>query len=151
MSSQAPADAANTAQAGALGLAQSRLAILEYLQQAQGQESHTKRAQDTASSQADATSWRDARDTARRHWEDHPARLAIGLVAPLLSHWGRRHPLAFLGIAAAIGAALVVARPWKLISVTSVLVAALKSSNLPSLAMSVLAARRAPPRDRGPC
>jgi hypothetical protein len=35
-------------------------------------------------------------------------------------------------------------------SVTGVLVAALKSSNLASLAMSVLAARRAPPRDRGP-
>jgi hypothetical protein len=148
MSSQAPADAANTTQAGAQGLAQSRLAILEYLQQAQA--THTMGAQDTASSQADATSWRGARDTARRHWEDHPARLAIGLIAPLLSHWGRRHPLAFLGIAAAIGAALVVARPWKLISVTGVLVAALKSSNLASLAMSALAARRTASRDRGP-
>ena len=148
MSSQAPADAANTAQAGAQGLAQSRLAILEYLQQAQ--ETHTMGAQDTASSQADATSWRGARDTARRPREDHPARLAIGLIAPLLSHWGRRHPLALLGIAAAIGAALVVARPWKLISVTGVLVAALKSSNLASLAMSALAARRTASRDRGP-
>lgn len=131
-------------------LAQSRLAILAYLQQGHDPKSHTKGAQDTASSQAQASPWRSARDAARRHWEDHPARLAAGLVAPLLSHWGGRHPLAFLGIAAAIGAALVMVRPWKLMSVTGVLVAALKSSNLASLAMSVLAARRAAPRDREP-
>ena len=150
MSSQAPSAATNTALPDIQGLAQSRLAILEYLQQGQGSESHAKGGQDTASSQADAASWRSARDTARRHWEDHPARLAIGLAGPLLSQWGRRHPLAFLGIAAALGAALVMARPWKLMSLTGVLVAALKSSNLASLAMSALAARRAPARDRGP-
>ena len=138
MNSQSPADAANTTLTGAQDLERSRLAILEYLQQAQGNEPHTKR------------SWRSARDTARLHWEEHPARLAIGLATPLLSHWGRRHPLAFLGIAATIGAALVMARPWKLMSLTGVLVAALKSSNLASLAMSALAARHAPARDRGP-
>ena len=36
------------------------------------------------------------------------------------------------------GALLVLARPWKLISVSSVLLAALKSPHLSSLAMSIL-------------
>ena len=142
MSTPAQPDATHTALTPAQRLARSRLTLLDYLQQS---------ARDTPSSEAQASTWRSARDAARHHWEDHPARLVAGLVGPLLSHWGRRHPLAFLGIAAAIGAALVMARPWKLISVTGVLIAALKSSNLASLAMSVLAARRAPPRDRGPC
>lgn len=131
-------------------LVQSRLAILAYLQLGHPSASQTESAQDTASSQAPASPWRSAGEAARRHWEDHPAHLAAGLITPLLSRFGQRHPLAFLGIAAAIGAALVMARPWKLISVTGVLVAALKSSNLASLAMSVLAARRAAPRDREP-
>ncbi len=141
MSAPAPSDARNTALTAAQRLARSRLNLLDYLAQS---------ARDPSSSQTQASPWPSARDAARHHWKDHPLRLAAGLVGPLLSDWGRRHPLIFLGIAAGIGATLVIARPWKLMSVTGVLVAALKSSNLASLAMSVLAARRASPRDRGP-
>lgn len=150
MSAQTPPHATSTPSAGAQRLARSRLAILAYLQQGHAKDAPAHGAQDAASSPAAATPWRSAREALRRHWQDHPARLAAELVAPLLSHWGRRHPLAFLGIAAAIGATLVMARPWKLISVTGVLVAALKSSNLASLALSALATRRTPPGDRGP-
>jgi hypothetical protein len=148
MSSQAQTDETNAAQTGAQRLARSRLAILDYLRQ--GHESRTSDGRDSAHSPTGTTVWRGACDAMRRHWEDHPAKLALELATPLLSHWGQRHPLAFLGIAAGTGAALVIARPWKLISVTGVLVAAIKSSNLTSLALSTLAARRAPARDREP-
>ena len=150
MTAQTPPDATSPDRTGAQRLARSRLAILDYLQQGHDHGAYTHDAHDTASPTQDATFWRKAREAGRRHWEDHPARLAVDLVAPLLSHWGRRHPLAFVGIAAAVGAALVMARPWKLMSATGVLVAALKSSNLASLAMSALAARRTASRDRGP-
>ena len=150
MSAQTQADTNHTPSAGAQRLARSRLAILTYLQQGQAKDSPTPGAQDAAPSQAALPPWGRAREAMRHHWQDHPARLAAGLVAPLLSHWGGRHPLAFLGIAAASGAVLVMARPWKLISVTGVLVAALKSSNLVSLAMSTLATCRTPPRNHGP-
>lgn len=150
MSAHTQPETTHTPLAGAQRLARSRLAILAYLQQGHAPDTPSHGPQDPAASQAAASPWRSARETVRRHWQDHPARLATELVTPLLSHWGRRHPLAFLGIAAAIGAALVMARPWKLISVTGVLVAALKSSNLAALALSALATRRTPPRDRGP-
>lgn len=149
MSAHTQPDAIHTPLAGAQRLARSRLAILAYLEHGHAKDAPAHGAQDAASSPAAATPWRSAREAVRRHWQEHPARLATELVAPLLSHWGRRHPLAFLGIAAAIGAALVMARPWKLISVTGVLVAALKSSNLASLALSALATRHTPPGDRG--
>jgi hypothetical protein len=56
----------------------------------------------------------------------------------VISRWGQRHPLAFVAGAAGAGALLVLAGPWKLISVSSVLLAALKSPHLSSLAMSIL-------------
>lgn len=123
---------------GAQRLMRSRLAILDYLRQAdEGPRS---------------SRWSSLRDAARRRWEGHPARLAAGLAAPLLSHWGRRHPLALIAIAIAGGALLVLARPWRLVSLTGLLMAALKSPHLASAAISALATSQARPQphDRDP-
>jgi hypothetical protein len=61
---------------------------------------------------------------------------------PVLSAYARRKPLQFLGIAAAAGAVVVVARPWKLISATGLLMAVLKSSQVTGLVLSAMSAAR---------
>lgn len=73
-------------------------------------------------------------------WRHHPAHMVVELATPTLSQYARQKPLQFLGIAAAVGAALVLIRPWKLMSATGLLVALLKSSQLSSLVMSALTA-----------
>ena len=67
-----------------------------------------------------------------------PARLGVELATPVLSGYAARKPAQFLGIAAAVGAIVMVARPWRLISVTGLIVALLKSSQLSSVVMSAM-------------
>lgn len=73
-------------------------------------------------------------------WRHHPAHAGLELVTPVLSDYAARKPLQYLGIAALIGAGLVVARPWRLISVTGLLVALVKSSQLSSMVLSAISA-----------
>lgn len=73
-------------------------------------------------------------------WRHHPAHMGVELATPMLSSYARRKPLQYLGIAAAVGAALMVVRPWRLISATGLLVAVLKSSQLSGMLMSALSA-----------
>jgi hypothetical protein len=83
-------------------------------------------------------------------WRHHPAHLGLELATPALSQYAGRKPLQFLAMAAVVGAVVVVARPWRLISATGLLVALLKSSQLSSLVMSAMSAadyqRDQPPR-----
>jgi hypothetical protein len=73
-------------------------------------------------------------------WRYHPAHMAVDLASPLLREYARRKPVQLLGISVAAGAALTFARPWKLISVTTILVALLKSSQLSNLFMASMSA-----------
>jgi hypothetical protein len=73
-------------------------------------------------------------------WRHHPAHMAVEIATPILSTYGRRSPLVFLGISAAAGALVIVARPWKLISATGLVMALLKSSQLSGLLMSAMSA-----------
>jgi hypothetical protein len=73
-------------------------------------------------------------------WRHHPAHMGVELATPLLSAYAQRKPLQFLGIAAVVGAVVMVARPWRLISATGIVVALVKSSQLSSLLMSALSA-----------
>lgn len=74
----------------------------------------------------------------RAWWRSQPAHLALELGQPVFEKYARAHPLKVLALAAGAGAVLALARPWRLISVTGVLVAALKSAQLSSLASDVL-------------
>lgn len=71
--------------------------------------------------------WRALRRTAAIWWRSHPAHLAVQVAQPALGLYARTHPLTLLGVAAALGAVVVLARPWRLIPVTGLLVAAFKS------------------------
>lgn len=73
-------------------------------------------------------------------WRRHPAHLGLELATPALSAYAARKPAQFLGIAAALGAVIMVVRPWRLISLTGLVVAVVKSSQLSSLLMSAMSA-----------
>jgi hypothetical protein len=66
--------------------------------------------------------------------------MGLELATPALSAFADKKPLQFLGIAAAVGAVVVIARPWRLISVTGLLVAIAKSSQLSTILLSALSA-----------
>jgi hypothetical protein len=73
-------------------------------------------------------------------WRYHPAHMAVELASPVLHEYARRKPLQLVGISLAAGAALTFARPWRLISITTIVVALLKSSQLSHLLMAAMSA-----------
>lgn len=82
-------------------------------------------------------------------WRYHPAHMAVELVTPLMRSYARRKPMQLLGIAFGAGAALTFARPWKLISLGTLAVALLKSSQLSHLLAAAMSAADYPKdRDR---
>lgn len=93
-----------------------------------------------------AGTWTLAKQVASTWWHGHPARLAVDIAKPALQTYAEHQPLRLLGISAGIGAAAVVLRPWRLISVTGLLLAALKSSEISGAVQSMLS----PGRKRSP-
>ena len=73
-------------------------------------------------------------------WRYHPAHMAVDLATPLLRSYAQRKPLQLLGISLAAGAALTFTRPWRLISLTTLVVALLKSSQLSQVFMAAMSA-----------
>jgi hypothetical protein len=133
-------------------LSRSRLAILDQIQPGERpRDRDTTRRRERAANSAEpledeasahgAGGWFGRiRYAARTWWRYHPAHMGLELATPALSAYAGRKPLQFLGIAAAVGAVLVIARPWRLISVTGLLVAIAKSSQLSTVLMSALSA-----------
>ena len=73
-------------------------------------------------------------------WRLHPAHMVVDLAAPVMHDYARRKPVQLLAISMATGAVLTLARPWRVISVTTLVVAMLKSSHLSSVLMAALSA-----------
>jgi len=139
-------------------LARSRLAIVDHIQRKERRE--TRRSsrgkgdrnsfaepgqQEQEQDDRDAgDSWfANARQALSNWWRYHPLKAAVDLGTPLLASVGRKKPFHVLGAAAGVGALMVVARPWRLISLTGVLVALLKSPQVIGLVMSGLSAANA--------
>jgi hypothetical protein len=80
------------------------------------------------------------RHAVRTWWRYHPAHMAVELTTPLMRGYARRKPMQLLAISAAAGAALTFTRPWRLISLTTLIVAVLKSSQLSHLLMAAMSA-----------
>ncbi len=117
-------------------LARSRLALVEQIAQP------TPRPEPGA-----PAGWRSRlRSGAGTWWRHHPAHLALELATPVVSTYAGRRPWQFLALAAASGALIAIVRPWRLLSVTGLLVAVAKSSQLSSLLLSALSAVDAPTR-----
>lgn len=142
-------------------LARTRLAIVEHIDRRE-RRPERGRMDEAASSRPDDLPEPDPGDgpgawfshlriVAMRWWRQHPASLALELATPALSAYASKKPVQFLGIAAAVGAMVVIARPWRLISVTGLIVALAKSSQLSGLVMSAMSAadfQRDPPPPR---
>jgi hypothetical protein len=66
--------------------------------------------------------------------------MAVELASPLMRSYARRKPLQLLAISLAAGAALTFVRPWRAISLTTLIVALLKSSQLTHLLTAAVSA-----------
>jgi hypothetical protein len=78
------------------------------------------------------------RHVARRWWRRHPAHAAGQLALPVLERYAREHPVKLLAAAAATGALAVLAKPWRLLSVTAVMTAVFKSSDVADLVNTLM-------------
>ena len=84
--------------------------------------------------------WHSTLHVARAWWRSHPFHLVVEVAEPLLGKYAKANPLKILGVAAGIGVLIVLTRPWRLISLTGVLVGAIKSTRVSGL-MASLASR----------
>ena len=73
----------------------------------------------------------------RTWWRHHPVSMAVDVAKPVVGRYAKGHPFKLLGVAAAAGAAIVLVRPWRLLSVGGILLAAVKSAAVPSVLMSL--------------
>lgn len=63
-------------------------------------------------------------------WEKHPANAALTLATPSLERYVRAHPGKALAYGAAVGAAVSVIRPWRLLSLTTIAALIFKRSTI---------------------
>ena len=75
--------------------------------------------------------------TVRVWWRHHPAKLALEIADPALKQYARQKPYQLIGIATTVGIAAVFVRPWRLVSVTGLILATVKSSGLANMALSL--------------
>ena len=81
-------------------------------------------------------------------WEHHPVQMAVDIGRPFLNSYARDKPVQLLGMAAAAGAALVLVKPWRLVSITGLALAAFKSTNLPGTLLSMMTGEKPRPDTR---
>ncbi len=118
-------------------LARTRQAILDHI--ARSRRGRDGEAPDPAAAEAARHGrWAGLRAALHDYWENHPVRMALQLAEPGLRAYGQHHPLQLLAGCAAAGALLVLARPWRLVSVTGALLAAIRSPRLSSMVLSAL-------------
>ena len=75
--------------------------------------------------------------TVRVWWRHHPVKLGLEIADPALKQYARQKPYQLIGIATAVGIAAVFVRPWRLVSITGLLLATVKSSGLANMALSL--------------
>ncbi|CAN5259695.1 hypothetical protein BH10PSE16_BH10PSE16_38210 [soil metagenome] len=93
---------------------------------------------DTRDATTRGGTWSTIKYAARMWWYRHPASAAVELAGPLLGDYASVHPFKLLGISAATGAAIVVIRPWRMLSASTLLVAAVKFSGLSNTLITMI-------------
>lgn len=88
-----------------------------------------------------------ARNVAQRWWRRHPANAASQLARPLLERYAREQPVKLLAGAAALGAVTVIVKPWRLLSLTAMLAAILKTSDVADLVTTLMHNNSSPRKD----
>ncbi|MBX3657311.1 MAG: hypothetical protein KF740_02630 [Ramlibacter sp.] len=82
--------------------------------------------------------WRLAQRALSAWWHHHPAYAATQVARPALDAYACEKPLQLVGVAAGLGAAAVLLRPWRLLSASAVAALVLKTSDLGGLLVSLL-------------
>jgi len=88
-----------------------------------------------------------ARKIARRWWQNHPANAVGHLALPALERYARQEPVKVIAAAAAAGALVVLVRPWRLVSITAVLAALLKTSDVAGIVTTLIQRDSSPRKD----
>jgi hypothetical protein len=82
--------------------------------------------------------WSVFKHAVRAWWQHHPVHVALDVATPVIGRYAAEKPFKLLAIAAGVGAATVVLRPWRLVSLGGLLLATLRSSELSNVVLSVL-------------
>lgn len=82
-----------------------------------------------------------ARRAVRAWWQAHPMHDAVDLARPLLEDYARHKPYQLVGIAAGAGAAFTLLKSWRVLSLTGVALALVKTSDIQSTARHFLGRR----------
>lgn len=88
-----------------------------------------------------------ARRVGERWWRRHPANAVSQLAKPLLQRYARERPFKVVGIAAGVGVLLVVVKPWRLLSITAIAAAVLKTSDVADLVTTLMHNNNSPRKD----
>ena len=126
-------------------LANSRKAIVRHMSRDSRAREDADSADFDEAEQSPGTShgaWGIVKRAVRGWWCHHPVSVAVDLARPAIGHYAERQPFKLLGIAAGVGAAAVLLRPWRLVSVGGLLLAALKSSELSGALHSLISSSR---------
>ncbi|APW40741.1 hypothetical protein RD110_16280 [Rhodoferax koreense] len=83
--------------------------------------------------------WGKLKFLARSWWRNHPVNYAVQIARPSIDEYAAQEPFKMVGIAAAVGAAAMVIKPWKILPLTALLLAPLKSSGFTSTAVTLFA------------
>lgn len=83
--------------------------------------------------------WGRVQRASRVWWNAHPLHDAVDVARPVLHDYAERRPLRLVGIAAGTGAAIVLLRKWRMLPLTGVVLALIKSSDMKALAHSLVA------------
>lgn len=83
--------------------------------------------------------WGKLKFLARSWWRNHPANYAVQIARPSIDDYAAKEPFKLVGLAAAVGAAAMVIKPWKILPLTALLLAPLKSSGFTSTAVALFA------------
>ena len=83
-----------------------------------------------------------ARQAGARWWRRHPAHAIGQLALPLLERYAQDQPFKLVAAAAATGAVAVLVRPWRLLSLTAVLAAVFKTSDVADMVNTLMQAQK---------
>jgi hypothetical protein len=123
-------------------LASSRKAILRHMTRDHHHGLDEQTGQDNGermeSGEGSGGKWGAFKHAARTWWQHHPVHVALDVAKPVIGRYAAEKPFTLLAIAVGVGAAAVVLRPWKLVSLGGLLLATLKSSGLSNVVLSVL-------------
>jgi len=109
-----------------------------YAEASQGSPSHTS-SKKKKRGLLDGLPWLSvAQSFGARWWRRHPANAMVQLAQPLLQRYARKQPGKLIAIAAGTGAVLMLVKPWRLLSVTALAAAVLKTSDVADMVTTLM-------------